>query len=681
MIVVDSRADRPTSHAQVTAGPCTSAKPWGWNAIESAKWNSWMQLGDMAALEAMELYVATMEEENPDWWDLVTDNGDPEAVAEVKAAAAEAVTAAGLEAEARAAEEAARSAGHSASAASLAVAGGSPGDAAALAAIARLPRATAGEWSVATVGGKAPRGRYSACAASVGGSVYVVGGNSYGRLTGEVHVLNVAAMQWRDPPRDPAAGTEGTAAAFTPRAGHAAVVWGGRIVVIGGHMKGGGSGTQDACDVWMLDPGTLQWQPLALGGKGPSAGVPSARGGHTATLVHGTNKVVVFGGEDRRGRLLNDVHIIDLTAMEWVTPSKGEVKGAVPTPRVGHVAASLPGRKEIFVFGGSTRTETSGELFALDVDAMTWRVVTPVGANRPAPRAGAAGAVVGDTWFVVGGGDTLAGGRRDTVALRPSPLSPGHLEWVDVASVAPGSSIAAEGSAVVAVGGGGNAALLAFGGYDGKRYSRDVHVMKDPAVAVQSSEKKAKAASAVTTANGDPSGPLVGAAAEAGPVPPTADVAAANQKAADVAATTNRGEVPAMTPRKPAADVASSVLAESRELWIDPNGEPYSVVSAGHESAAHELKLTRRQLASAKAALTEAEKECAAVRAQLSDEQAKTLRLEAQLAELHNDITARATAVEDAGREATRQEPQLTPTKGIWGYIAGSAPEYKPKPK
>lgn len=58
----DLTAPAPRCHAaQVTAGACTSAKPWGWNAIESAKWNSWMQLGDMGTLEAMALYVATME--------------------------------------------------------------------------------------------------------------------------------------------------------------------------------------------------------------------------------------------------------------------------------------------------------------------------------------------------------------------------------------------------------------------------------------------------------------------------------------------------------------------------------------------------------------------------------------------------------------------------------------------
>ena len=70
------------------------------------------------------------------------------------------------------------------------------------------------------------------------------------------------------------------------------------------------------------------------------------------------------------------------------------------------------------------------------------------------------------------------GGRRDTVALRVEPSS-GELEWTSAAEVGAGSSLAAEGACVVAVGGG--AALLAFGGYDGARYSADAHVLKRPA--------------------------------------------------------------------------------------------------------------------------------------------------------------------------------------------------------
>ena len=75
-------------YQQATAGPCRAPKPWGWNAIESAKWSSWTQLGDTAAIDAMRMYVSTMEEENPDWFSLFTDGGDPARVAEALEAAA-----------------------------------------------------------------------------------------------------------------------------------------------------------------------------------------------------------------------------------------------------------------------------------------------------------------------------------------------------------------------------------------------------------------------------------------------------------------------------------------------------------------------------------------------------------------------------------------------------------------
>ncbi len=44
-------------------GPNTQPKPWGWNVVENAKWQSWKQLGDMPAVEAMRLYVRSLEEE------------------------------------------------------------------------------------------------------------------------------------------------------------------------------------------------------------------------------------------------------------------------------------------------------------------------------------------------------------------------------------------------------------------------------------------------------------------------------------------------------------------------------------------------------------------------------------------------------------------------------------------
>lgn len=50
-------------HKQATAGPCKEAKPWSWNVVESAKWQSWSQLADMTSMDAMRLYVKTLDEE------------------------------------------------------------------------------------------------------------------------------------------------------------------------------------------------------------------------------------------------------------------------------------------------------------------------------------------------------------------------------------------------------------------------------------------------------------------------------------------------------------------------------------------------------------------------------------------------------------------------------------------
>lgn len=117
---------------------------------------------------------------------------------------------------------------------------------------------------------------------------------------------------------------------------------------------------------------------------------------------------------------------------------------------------------------------------------MTWHLLNPAGVT-PAPRTNAAGCVVdAGTWLIVGGGG-LDGGRRDTVGLRlvnSTKGSPSGLEWFGCGEVQRGSALAAEGMSVVRVGGsnpGTCGALIAFGGYDGRRYSNGVHAMRRPA--------------------------------------------------------------------------------------------------------------------------------------------------------------------------------------------------------
>ena len=162
---------------------------------------------------------------------------------------------------------------------------------------------------------------------------------------------------------------------FTARAGHAAVVWGTKIVVVGGHVR---DASEDArTDAWVLETKTMEWSRLPL--ESPANAAPLARGGHSATLVRGAYgaKIIVFGGEDRRGGLLDDVHVVDLQTMRWSTPDS-PLPGAAPTPRAGHVAASFGAGAgavtNVFVFGGVARGlagEVSGELFVLDTMAMT----------------------------------------------------------------------------------------------------------------------------------------------------------------------------------------------------------------------------------------------------------------------------------------------------------------------
>lgn len=66
--------------------------------VESAKWTSWKQLTNMPATEAMRLYVRTLEEENANWWQLATDDGDQDKVqAIMEAASAAAAAAVGVE--------------------------------------------------------------------------------------------------------------------------------------------------------------------------------------------------------------------------------------------------------------------------------------------------------------------------------------------------------------------------------------------------------------------------------------------------------------------------------------------------------------------------------------------------------------------------------------------------------
>ncbi|MEW5319576.1 MAG: hypothetical protein WDW38_010721 [Sanguina aurantia] len=148
---------------------------------------------------------------------------------------------------------------------------------------------------------------------------------------------------------------------------------------------------------------------------GPS---PSARGGHTATLIG--DQLYIFGGEDPFRRALPDLWVLDLTSMTWNQPA---TIGRAPSARSAATAAAFLDRY-LLLFGGGSVASCFADLWLLDTATLAW--ATPrVGGAAVGSRAGHAGAVLGSQWVIVGGGNNVKGessARRGGVM----PLSAGR---------------------------------------------------------------------------------------------------------------------------------------------------------------------------------------------------------------------------------------------------------------
>lgn len=258
------------------------------------------------------------------------------------------------------------------------------------------------------------------------------------------------------------------------------------------------------------------WEEVRTKGVAPSARRCAA------AVVVGVDSLLVHGGEDPRRprRPLGDAHVLDLETMAWrvvcsdrserlneetdngetVRASNGasgwngtlnpDPKSKRPTPvaRSEHAACAWSD-DGVIVFGGVDGSgRCLGDAWLLDVADGTWTDLTRlVRGPKPGPRAGHAGAVVGDRyWCVVGGGNGRSGGGDLGCAV----LDLDAMEWCGSGDnddesaptraarpptkprprpTLPSPSIAGEGMSLCAVEtAGGDGVLIAFGGYDGR---------------------------------------------------------------------------------------------------------------------------------------------------------------------------------------------------------------------
>ncbi len=91
-------------------------------------------------------------------------------------------------------------------------------------------------------------------------------------------------------------------------------------------------------DLWKFDG--KSWIPMV------SKKAPVPRSGHAMIYDHSENRLLVFGGKDDKGNLLDDTWV-------WKEGSWKELKGKAPAPRQSHRLAFNSGDGTILLFGGS----------------------------------------------------------------------------------------------------------------------------------------------------------------------------------------------------------------------------------------------------------------------------------------------------------------------------------------
>ncbi|KAE8678956.1 Acyl-CoA-binding domain-containing protein 5 [Hibiscus syriacus] len=147
-----------------------------------------------------------------------------------------------------------------------------------------------------------------------------------------------------------------------------------------------------------------QWISPPITGQRPKGRYELARGGQSVTLVG--RILVIFGGQDAKLTLRNDLHIPDLKTLTW---DEIDSVGVPPSLRSGH-AAAVHAERYLLIFGGGSHATCFNDLHVFDLQTMEWSIPRQQG-EIPTPRAGHAGVTVGENWFIVGGGDNKSESR------------------------------------------------------------------------------------------------------------------------------------------------------------------------------------------------------------------------------------------------------------------------------
>ncbi|PKA59319.1 Acyl-CoA-binding domain-containing protein 4 [Apostasia shenzhenica] len=241
-------------------------------------------------------------------------------------------------------------------------------------------------WMVVPTCGDKPAPRFHHAAAVVGNKMVVVGGDSGHGMLDDTQVLGLDKLTWA-----PVASKiyRSPIGLRIPQCkGHCMISWGKSVLLVGGRTDP----PSDAVAVWCFDVERECWSLVEAKGD-----IPAARSGHT--VFRAGPVLILFGGEETKGRKLNDLHMFDLKSSTWLPL---HYTGTGPSPRSNHVAALYDDRY-LFVFGGQSKSGVRNDLYSLDFETMVWSKIKIKG-YHPSPRAGCCGVLCGNKWYIVGGG-------------------------------------------------------------------------------------------------------------------------------------------------------------------------------------------------------------------------------------------------------------------------------------
>ncbi|KAF9681574.1 hypothetical protein SADUNF_Sadunf05G0015800 [Salix dunnii] len=523
------------------------------------------------------------------------------------------------------------------------------------------------QWIAPPITGQPPKARYEHGAAIVQDKMYIYGGNHNGRYLNDLHVLELRSWAWSKvnfkAENEPQEGH--SPAKLTPCAGHtlvsvelnlllygnflkqeypdpsadkfAVIPWENKLLSIAGHTKD----PSETIQVKVFDLQSCTWSTLKTYGK-----APVSRGGQSVTLV-GTS-LVFFGGQDAKRSLLNDLHILDLETMTW---DEIDAIGVPPSPRSDH-AAAVHAERYLLIFGGGSHATCFNDLHVLDLQTMEWTRPTQQG-DIPTPRAGHAGVTIGESWFIVGGGDNKTG-VSETVVLNMSTLC-----WSVVTSVQGRVPLASEGLSLVLSSYNGEDILVSFGGYNG-HYSNEVNVLKPSHKSTLQSKiaetpvpDSVSAVHNVTNPTRD-----VDSEFEGGHEGKIREIVMDN---IDQGSRKSRGE------------------GTSEHLLAALKAEREELISSLSKEKLQTLHL-KQELTDAETRNTDLYKELQSVRGQLAAEQSRCFKLEVDVAELRQKLQTMEALQKEREllqRQKAASEHALNANHrqgsgGVWGWLAGT---------